>query len=125
MEHFNVGVSVPVGAATLYAEYGRNRASALGNGRQINVDHVQPDGKGYGAIAAADFGIGHDFRVKGSGNSFMLGADYNISKRTLVYARARHFGDLKANVSNATTGAHVGKVKGYNNQFIVGLKHVF
>lgn len=43
----------------------------------------------------------------------------------MIYARARRIADLKANVSNATSGAHLGKIKGYSNQFAVGLKHTF
>ncbi|MBP7246691.1 MAG: porin [Brachymonas sp.] len=112
-EHYNVGVSVPMGAATLYAEYGRNRASAVNDGLML---------KGYAADAAS---FGNDYRVKGSGNNFVIGADYELSKRTMIYARARRIADLKANVSNATSGAHLGKIKGYSNQFAVGLKHTF
>ncbi len=65
VEELNLGVTVPYGAASFVAEYGRNRYNLAGTNEKY------------------------------SGNDFMIGANYAFSKRTDVYVRAAQLNDLK------------------------------
>ena len=58
-------MTVPYGAASFVAEYGRNRYNLAGTNEKF------------------------------SGNDFMIGANYAFSKRTDVYVRAAQLNDLK------------------------------
>ena len=65
VQEFNLGVTVPYGAASFVAEYGYNRYNVAANNE------------------------------KATGNDFMVGANYAFSKRTDVYVRAAQLNDLK------------------------------
>ncbi|WP_374494203.1 porin [Brachymonas sp.] len=65
VQELNLGVTVPYGAASFVAEYGRNRYNLAGTNEKF------------------------------SGNDFMIGANYAFSKRTDVYVRAAQQEDLK------------------------------
>ena len=65
VQELNLGVTVPYGAASFVAEYGRNRYNLAGTNEKF------------------------------SGNDFMIGANYAFSKRTDVYVRAAQLNDLK------------------------------
>ena len=65
VQELNLGVTVPYGAASFVAEYGRNRYNDATTGNKY------------------------------TGNDFMVGANYAFSKRTDVYVRAAQLNDLK------------------------------
>ena len=88
-EQFAVGVSVPFGAATLGAEYAYNQSKV-----------TKSDGEAR----------------KSKGNVFAVRAEYALSKRTSLYARAAQFAnDKRAN----------SKIKISKQDFTVGLMHKF
>ncbi len=117
-EHANIGVSVPVGnSLTLMAEYGRNRVKA-----QNNTDLL---GDIYGP-AVEGLGLGTGYRFKGNGNNFMVGANYTLSKRTELYARAGRNNSLKARVYNDTpSSGYLGKFNGHASYVQLGIRHTF
>ncbi|MDO4794531.1 MAG: porin [Brachymonas sp.] len=112
-EHANFGVEHKMGNATLVAEVGRNRAKALNNTAVLG-DYAKPVS-----------GFGGDFRVKGAGTNFVVGANYAFSKRTDVYVRVGRKKAMNASVYNANNGALLGKVKGRMDYAFAGLRHRF
>ena len=116
-EHANIGVSVPVGAATLMAEYGRNRVKAQNDDVRL--------GDTYGPLAAG-VDTGNGYRVTGNGNNFMVGANYAFSKRTDAYLRAGRASSLDAKVYDTTVNStYLGKFDGNKNYVQIGLRHTF
>lgn len=112
-EHANFGVEHKLGNATLVAEVGRNRAKALNNTAVLG-DYAKPVSS-----------FGNNFRVKGSGTNFVVGANYAFSKRTDVYVRVGRKKALNASVYNANNGTLLGKVKGHMDYAFAGLRHRF
>ena len=117
-EHANIGVSVPVSdSLTLMAEYGRNRATAQNDTTRL-VDIYGP--------AAEGLGLATGYRLNGNGNNFMAGANYALSKRTDLYARAGRSNSLKARVyDDAPPNAYLGQIKGHTNDIQFGIRHTF
>ncbi len=89
----NLGVTVPLGAFTLLAAYGHN-----------DVD--------------VNYGAGGANNINGNGNDFVLGATYDLSKRTALY--------LKTGTYNKITG-NVGLVNAdyKNTATAFGVRHYF
>ena len=73
----NLGVSVPLGAFTLLAAYGNN-----------DVD--------------VNFGTGAA-NINGKGDDFVLGATYDLSKRTALYARTGTYNKISGNLPTGTS----------------------
>ena len=117
-DHANVGVSVPVGdSLTLMVEYGRNRATA-----HNDMDRL---GDIYGP-AVESLGLGAGYRFKGHGNNFMAGANYALSKRTELYARAGRNNSLKARVYDDTpSSSYLGTFNGHTRYVQLGIRHTF
>ena len=117
-EHVNIGVSVPVGdSLTLMAEYGRNRVTAH--------DDMDRLGDIYGP-ALGNLNLSAGYRFKGHGNNFMAGANYALSKRTELYARAGRNGSLKVRVYDDTpSSGYLGTFNGHTNYVQLGIRHTF
>ncbi|MDO5654202.1 MAG: porin [Brachymonas sp.] len=116
-EHASIGVSAPFGALTLMAEYGRNRVKAVNDVTRLGD---------YGALLQEIAPARDNYRINGSGNNFMVGANYALSKRTELYARAGRKGSLKAKAYSATpAGTYLGGFSGYTNYVTVGMRHMF
>ena len=111
LDQANVGVLVPFGAASFVASYGHNWVKS--NGMTPLVGSLVPT-TGWGTV-----------RTKGSGNDFMVGANYAFSKRTDAYVRASRYGDVDSKVYDNTTDAYVGKFKANSTAFAVGVRHRF
>lgn len=87
---YNLGVTVPVGAITLIGQIGRNTLK-----------------------------IGDETgSIKGSGNDWVLGANYSLSKRTTAYVTAGVNGNLKATVNNVSLSKKT-------STSAIGLLHTF
>jgi predicted porin len=87
---YNLGVTMPVGAVTLIGQIGRNSLT-LGDGTAS---------------------------IKGSGTDWVLGANYELSKRTTAYVTAGVNGNLKATINNVS-------VSKKTSTAAVGLRHTF
>lgn len=81
VQELNLGVTVPYGAASFVAEYGRNRYNDAVTGNKY------------------------------TGNDFMIGANYAFSKRTDVYVRAAQLNDLKNGDNKAWTRMYAAGVR--------------
>jgi predicted porin len=84
-EEFNIGVTVPMGAVTLLAGLGRNSRTTVTNGVETAAS-------------------------TGDGNDWVLGAYYNLSKRTVAYVKAGVTGkfDFDNGGSREVTGTAIG-----------------
>jgi predicted porin len=89
----NLGVTVPMGAITLLAGIGRNSRTYVVNGAEI----------GAATVSGVTTGTG-------DGNDWVLGAYYNLSKRTVAYAKTGVVGkfDFGAGASREVTGSAIG-----------------
>ncbi len=87
---YNLGVTMPVGAVTLIGQLGRNSLK-LGDGTAS---------------------------IKGSGTDWVLGANYELSKRTTAYVTAGVNGNLKATINNVS-------ISKKTSTAAVGLRHTF
>lgn len=87
---YNLGVTMPVGAVTLIGQIGRNSLT-LGDGTAS---------------------------IKGSGTDWVLGANYDLSKRTTAYVTAGVNGNLKATINNVS-------ISKKTSTAAVGLRHTF
>ena len=89
----NVGVSVPLGAFTLMAAYGHNDVDA-----------------NYAATGASN--------INGKGDDYVLGATYDMSKRTSLY--------VKTGTYNKISGNYAGTAADFKtNGTVFGLRHSF
>ena len=84
-DEFNIGVTMPMGAVTLLAGLGRNSRTTVANGVETAAS-------------------------TGDGNDWVLGAYYNLSKRTVAYVKAGVTGqfDFDSGASRETTGSAIG-----------------
>jgi predicted porin len=80
-DELNIGVTVPMGAVTLLAGLGRNSRTTV--------------------ITGAEIAAG-----TGDGNDWVLGAYYNLSKRTVAYVKAGVIGEFDFGAE--TTGSAIG-----------------
>lgn len=87
---YNLGVTVPVGSITLIGQIGRNTVK-LGDSTQS---------------------------IKGSGNDWVLGANYDLSKRTTAYVTAGVNGNLKTTINAVSLSKKTSTAA-------VGLRHTF
>jgi predicted porin len=92
-EEFNIGVTVPMGAVTLLASVGRNSRTYVVNG-----------------VETGSAGVGSALTGTGDGNDWVLGAYYNLSKRTVAYVKTGVTGkfDFDGGASRDTTGSAIG-----------------
>jgi predicted porin len=92
-EEFNIGVTVPMGAVTLLAGLGRNSRTYVVNGVETGSAVVSSNLTG-----------------TGDGNDWVLGAYYNLSKRTVAYVKTGVTGkfDFDGGASRETTGSAIG-----------------
>lgn len=112
-QHVNLGAEYRTGPWRLMAVVGRNRAKARSNTKVLGA---------YAKHVRSDFG--DEFVLKGSGTNFMVGAIYNLSKRTELRARIGRRMALKANVHN-TAGGTLGSFKGHQDYVRLELRHKF
>ncbi|MBP6138615.1 MAG: porin [Brachymonas sp.] len=96
-----VGVAVPLGAATLGAEYAYNKAD------YTVPAAIMPSSPKFSAK-------GHEFAVQGN---------YAFSKRTDVYARIARSADVKLKVRDAGVSHTI--LTGNTQQYTVGIRHKF
>jgi predicted porin len=84
-DEFNIGVTMPMGAVTLLAGLGRNSRTTVANGVETAAS-------------------------TGDGNDWVLGAYYNLSKRTVAYVKAGVTGqfDFDSGASREVTGSAIG-----------------
>jgi predicted porin len=92
-DEFNIGVTVPMGAVTLLAGLGRNSRTYVVNGVETGSAVVSSNLTG-----------------TGDGNDWVLGAYYNLSKRTVAYVKTGVTGkfDFDGGASRETTGSAIG-----------------
>ena len=118
LEQANVGVLVPFGAASFVASYGHNWVKGRGTTPLISAT------TSLAPATPATFAWGGT-RTSGSGNDFMIGANYAFSKRTDVYVRASRYGDADIDVYDRVTDAYAGKMEANSTTFAVGVRHRF
>ena len=113
----SIGLRAPVGAFTVIAGYGRVNTDS-------NTSIVSTTGGGVSTFTAGNEKVKRD--------AFQLGAQYALSKRTLVeanYGYTKVRGDLNATETTNIVGSGRGELTGRANERIsalnVGLKHSF